>query len=219
MECHIVPAPESTTFENIYDADGNRTQHLHGRAQFLTPAAAPKFKEPPSIVHLGPIMEEVSFDFATAYPGAMVCTTPQGWMRQVDSTGTVFPKRWDGANELLPQCQAVVFSEEDLGCDETEIQRTASLSPISVCTRNKKGATLFIKGQPTHIPSYKATVIDPTGAGDVFAAAFFIWLKETDDPVLAVKLAHIAAAQSIEGQGISHIRTRDEILKLYNDSI
>src|SRR5215468_5535364 len=55
MECHILPAPESTTFENIYDAEGNRTQHLHGRALFLTPAAAPKFEQQPSIIHLGPI--------------------------------------------------------------------------------------------------------------------------------------------------------------------
>lgn len=214
IRCYIQHSPESTTFENVYDQQGNRVQYLSAKALPLKPEDAPHLIPPPTILHLGPLVDEVPLDYWRAYPNAKIAVTPQGWMRRIENK-RVYPQFWKDAETLLPRCWAVVFSEEDVGYDEKEIERLAELCPITVCTRNISAASLFVNGKRSEVPVYPAQIVDPTGAGDVFAAAFFVWLNETDDPEAAVRFAHIAAAKSIEGQGVSRVLGREELLALY----
>jgi sugar/nucleoside kinase (ribokinase family) len=74
---------------------------------------------------------------------------------------------------------------------------------------------LFVDSRQYDVPVHPSKIVDPTGAGDIFAAAFFIWLYETNDPELAVRLAHIAAGTSIEGQGVKNVQTREQIEAIY----
>lgn len=215
VQVYLQSSPESTIFKNVYDAEGNRVQFLSGKANPLDPQKAPLLPTPPDILHLGPLVDEIPLNYISAYPGAKVGITPQGWMRRFGSNGRVYPTFWKEADQLLPQAWAVVFSEEDLGYDEKEIQRLADLCPITVCTRNFSAASLFVQGKRYEVPTHPATIVDPTGAGDVFAAAFFVWLHESGDPEAAVRFAHIAAGQSIEGVGVSKVLTRDDILAIY----
>jgi sugar/nucleoside kinase (ribokinase family) len=53
--------------------------------------------------------------------------------------------------------------------------------------------------------------VDPTGAGDVFAAAFFINLYETNDPWASARFANQVAALSITRAGLAGVPTPDEI--------
>jgi sugar/nucleoside kinase (ribokinase family) len=53
--------------------------------------------------------------------------------------------------------------------------------------------------------------VDPTGAGDVFAAAFLIRLHETGNNFEAARFASAAAALSLGGSGISAIAGRAQI--------
>lgn len=214
MQAYVKPSPVSTTFENIYDGQGNRTQYVRGKALPLLPEEAPTLKTPPTLLQLGPLVGEVASDYGNAYPGAKLCVTPQGWMRTIHPDGRVTPKPWEDAEIVLPQAWAMVISEEDVGYDEREIERLATMCPVGICTRNYSGATLFYEGKRIHIPAYPSNPVDPTGAGDVFAASFFIRLYETDDPEAAVRFAHIAAARSIEGVGVSRVQTRNEVLAL-----
>jgi sugar/nucleoside kinase (ribokinase family) len=217
IQVHLQASPESTIFKNVYDAEGNRVQFLSGKANALQPQSAPTLASPPDILHLGPLVDEVPLNYASAFPGAKIGITPQGWMRRFGSNGRVYPTFWQEADQLLPQAWAVVFSEEDLGYDEKEIQRLADLCPIMVCTRNFSAASLFVNGKRYEVPTHPAQLVDPTGAGDVFAAAFFVWLHETDDPEAAVRFAHIAAGQSIEGVGVSKVLTREQVLAIYQE--
>lgn len=207
----IQPAPESTTFENVYDELGNRTQHVRGRAEMLLPANAPTPDEPPTLLQLGPLVAEVASDYITAFPDAKLCVTPQGWMRDIQPDGLVKPRAWEDAEAVLAHAWALVFSEEDVGFDEDKIRGLASLCPVSVCTRNLSGATLFLDGKEVRVPAFQVEVVDPTGAGDVFAASFFIRYQETDDPELAVRFAHAAAGLSIGGIGVAAVAKREAI--------
>lgn len=205
----------STTFENIYDVGGNRTQYLRAAADPLDMKNPPKLPHAPQIVQLAPLTQsDVPINYADLYPEAKIAVTPQGWMRHIEADGRVRARRWDEAEQLLPRAWAMVLSEEDVEYDEGEIARLASLCPVTVCTRNLSAASLFVRGQREDVPVYPTTLVDPTGAGDVFAAAFFLRYFETDDPLEAVNFAHIAAAVSISGQGISRVIGRDEILAL-----
>ena len=53
--------------------------------------------------------------------------------------------------------------------------------------------------------------VDPTGAGDVFAAAFFIRLYQTRDPWEAARFATQLASISVTRPGISGIPTPSEV--------
>ena len=53
--------------------------------------------------------------------------------------------------------------------------------------------------------------VDSTGAGDVFAAAFFVRLDETGDPRASAGFASCAAGVSIEGVGVARIPDRGAV--------
>ena len=53
--------------------------------------------------------------------------------------------------------------------------------------------------------------VDPTGAGDIFAACFFYRLLETRDPWEAARFANQLAAISITRQGLDSAPTVEEI--------
>ena len=48
-------------------------------------------------------------------------------------------------------------------------------------TEARKGCTVWHGGRPVRYPPFEAQEVDPTGAGDVFAAAFFLRYTETRD--------------------------------------
>jgi sugar/nucleoside kinase (ribokinase family) len=61
------------------------------------------------------------------------------------------------------------------------------------------------------VPGFPAVEVDPTGAGDVFAAAFLVRLQETEDPVQAARFANAVASFCVEGPGVAGIPTREQV--------
>jgi sugar/nucleoside kinase (ribokinase family) len=53
--------------------------------------------------------------------------------------------------------------------------------------------------------------VDPTGAGDIFAAAFFTRLLSTRDPWEATRFATLVASCSVTRVGLGGIPTPSEI--------
>jgi 1D-myo-inositol 3-kinase len=53
--------------------------------------------------------------------------------------------------------------------------------------------------------------VDPTGAGDVFAAGFLIGLAESRDPLTAARFAVATASMSVAGVGMTAIPTRPQV--------
>jgi sugar/nucleoside kinase (ribokinase family) len=53
--------------------------------------------------------------------------------------------------------------------------------------------------------------VDPTGAGDVFAAAFLLHYHETEDPLAAAAFATCAASCVVEGVGTSTLGDLEEV--------
>jgi sugar/nucleoside kinase (ribokinase family) len=82
---------------------------------------------------------------------------------------------------------------------------------MSVVTEGQDGATLYYQGETVHCAPRPTKAVDPTGAGDVFAAAFLVRLDETEDPYEAARFANVAASLSVEGEGIESVPTRAEI--------
>jgi len=210
VDLHVVPSSAPTTFENVYEGQ-RRHQFVHGIAAPLKASHLPPAWKEASIVLLGPVAGELGLDWLGVFPSALVAVTPQGWMRQWDSEGRVTAKPWRDAERILPSVDVLVFGEEDVDRDESLIQRYTEMAQIAAVTRGRRGATVFREGSGRHFPAFRAREVDPTGAGDVFAAAFVVRLRETSDPYLAAPFANCTASFAIEGQGATAIPTRQQV--------
>jgi sugar/nucleoside kinase (ribokinase family) len=207
LACAGVASASSTTFENIYSPAG-RKQYLRARALPLTLAAVPVAWRTVPIIHIGPIAGEVPADLvnALAGDGQFVGLTPQGWMRRWDDEGQVWPASWPEALTLLPLVTATVTSLEDLQGDWDTAQRWAAVAQTLVITEGAHGCTVFARGQAAqHLPAPAVNEVDPTGAGDVFAAAFFVRLHETHSPHEAARFANGVAANSVTQVGLAGV--------------
>ncbi len=201
---------QSTTFENRYTPSG-RVQTLHHHAPLLRPDMIPPAWRETPLVHFGPIVHEIDSALLDGFPHAFIGLTPQGWLRLWDDAGRVTACEWPAYATVLAKAHAVVLSVEDVGKNETRLAEMAEVCPILVATEGASGARLFIRGVPTHIPTLPITEIDATGAGDIFAAAFFIHLRYTGDPFQAAHFATRLGAQSVTRPGLTGIPTPEEI--------
>lgn len=205
LDLHVVPSATTTVFENIYQPDGQRIQYLHSRASLLTPADLPKHWQFPKSALLGPICDEVSFEFLDffAAQNTVTCACPQGWMRQWDAQHRVSPKPipdWS----VLAKADLVSMSEADVGGDWELIRAIAKQVPLLVVTQGAGGATVFEKGIATHYPAQKVEEKSPTGAGDVFAASLLIQFAESREIADSIDFAQrIAAAHVAAGHFFS----------------
>jgi sugar/nucleoside kinase (ribokinase family) len=204
---HTRPSPQTTTFENIY-TDVGRSQFLRAHAERLTCDDVPAAWRGARIVHLGPIAQEFDAEMAAGFGGSLLALTPQGWLRQWDAAGRVRPRKWEQALEVLPAIDVLIFSPEDVGHDWEVIHAYTRAARLAVLTLERHGALVFERNEGRWQPPREAQVLDPTGAGDVFAAAFLTAYHESGNPLLAARFANVAASFSIEKGGISAIPTR-----------
>ncbi|MGC8798873.1 MAG: ribokinase [Chloroflexus aggregans] len=191
----------SSTFENRYTVTG-RHQWLHAVAPPILMTDIPARWRTAPIVLLGPVLHECTADVAAAFPGALIGATAQGWLRDWDTPlpSPVRFRRWQPTATELSRLHVLTLSSEDVAGDEELAAAYARTVPIGIVTHGARGATMYLHRQAHHIAPYPAREIDPTGAGDVFTAAFLIRLWEIGDPFIAARFAAAAAACAVEGR-------------------
>jgi sugar/nucleoside kinase (ribokinase family) len=196
IRVHHITAAKTTTFENIYTSIG-RQQRIHSIAESLRAEHMPKDWLRSQIVHLGPLVDEVEPELIHLFDDSLVGLTLQGWMRSWDENGRVFARNWPAASEILPLATAVILSEEDL-VDTKTLEDLRRWSKLLVLTQGSRGCTIFHGDEMRHIPTEPIRDVDPTGAGDVFAAAFLVRLHQTGgNPWEAGRFANEIATATI----------------------
>jgi len=210
IDVHVVPSTHATTFENIYRGAG-RQQCVHAVADPLPVGQLPAEWRRTPILLLAPVVHEIGTDWLGRFPNSLVAVTPQGWLRTWDEDGRVRFRRWAEAEQVISEVDVLIFSEEDVESDESLVLEYAGAARLAVVTRGSMGATLFVEGESQESPAFRAQVVDPTGAGDVFAAAFLVRLRETADPVVAATFANCAASLSVEGSGTAAVPNRQQV--------
>jgi sugar/nucleoside kinase (ribokinase family) len=213
VDWRILPSPATTTVRNVYDAQGHRQQTIGPVARFISPADIPVDCRAAAVVHFCPLAQELPPAIIEPFDRAqtMLAATPQGWMRQWDERWIVSLGQWQGAEEVLPHLKAAVLSIEDVEGDWGIPEQWATQIPILVVTQGEQGCTVFHHGRAYAVPPRSAQPVDPTGAGDVFAAAFFVCLRENDDLWQAAYFANVTASMAIERFGPEGAPTRAEV--------
>lgn len=205
-----IAADHSTSFENEYTPLG-RIQHIHSIAPDLSFEDIPDTWHRTPIVHIGPVVSEAKALVGGKFSTSMLGLTPQGWLRTWDDTGKVRPAAWPEANEVLKKVGAAVLSVEDVNGDEEKIEAMAAACHVLAVTEGPAGARLYWNGDLRRFYASDQEEVDATGAGDIFAAAFFWRLFITRDPWAAARFATNLASFSVRRCGLEGIPTQEEI--------
>jgi len=205
-------APATTRFQNEYDAQGTRRQVLSARAEDLDLGVLPDAWRNPDALLLGPVAGELRSFPVSSFGAGGVGAIAQGWLREVAPDGSVSAREWANAARDLAGVHVLFLSEFDLprGAAARDFLQFV---PIVVLTRGWEGVTLFTHDAARDIPSLPRQEVDPTGAGDVFAAAFLVRYHEVGDPEDACAFAACAASCAVEGIGASTLGDRTEVLR------
>lgn len=204
------PSTQTTTFENIQQTD-HRIQIIHHQADKISAKHIPLMWRKAPIIHIGPVDNEIDKDVFNIFPNSFIGVTPQGFMRKWDESGRIEQGSWKDADRVLPVVSSAVLSVEDVKSDEKLIEKYVSHSQVLVVTEGARGARLYWNGDMRYFVPPREVEVDPTGAGDIFAAAFFIRYQKTRDPWEAARFATILASKSVTRKGLAGIPTSEEV--------
>jgi hypothetical protein len=210
-----IPAEYTTCFVNEY-IEGKRRQTIESVAEKLTyDQILPEWRNPP-VVHLGPLNQELDASLVSRFSRSLVGVTPQGWMRAWGEDGLVSQVDWADADRVLAKADAVIISEDDVP-HKSVIDQWASKARMLVVTLGDRGCDVYRKGEPERFHSAaftSANEVDPTGAGDVFAAAFLWHLyKSGGDWKTAADWANCVASFVVEKRGVAGVPKLAEVEK------
>lgn len=220
----VQEADGPTVFVNEYQVD-RRVQTIRHWAQPIDLRGLPPHWRNARIVHLGPVAQEIDQRQAASLQAGFLGVTPQGWMREWprQTGGRVHHGPLKVVPELLDRIDSVIVSSDEIPYARTVVDRVASRR-LGVVTFEERGAriihpepdtprgTYATRRQQVELPGFRVDVKDSTGAGDVFAAAFFIKAVEaTSSAESAGTFANATAALSLREVGPHGIPGRDEV--------
>jgi len=202
LELRVLPARHTTTFETSGSGPA-RSQHLLAWAGPIER----ELKLDTAILHLAPVAREIPSCWRAR--GAFVGLTPQGAIRDWSAAGgrvsLVDPPR--AAERLAGRCDALVLSRHERAACATLIERARDSGAVVAITAASRPTTLLAGGSESlevEVPAL-AEPLEDLGAGDVFAAAFFLALATGGAPASAAAFATAAAAVRMQAVGTEAI--------------
>jgi sugar/nucleoside kinase (ribokinase family) len=201
----------TTRFVNEYQEDGTRRQSLASRAATVDLAVVSADWSSPDALLLGPVAGELPTGTALAFQADVVGAIAQGWLREFRPDGTVVPAAWAEPARDLAGVHVLFLSQHDTPDAHLFARDMLGRVPIVVLTRGWKGALVLTRDATLDVPTLPRPEVDPTGAGDVFAAAFLLRYHEVGDLAEAAAFAACAASCVVEGVGATALGDRLEI--------
>jgi len=219
---HLLPSKETGGFSLIYyDDHGNRHLSILGTADPI-PAAMEGVKDA-DIILIGPILGEVHADLVEEVrkiTDAPIVVDPQGLLRGAKD-GKIFHEKIEAfvkiaamatvvkANELETKVVTGIDPRDDPEKAVRELYKYGC--KIAVTTLAEAGSIIY-DGKKIHvIPPFTTNAIDPTGAGDTYAAGFMVKYLETPQDLTGVGcLASGVSSVMVENSGPDFPLTRSE---------
>ena len=210
VQAFVHPSRTTTRFSNLYDAAGRRRQVVPARADDIELLPLAEAWRAPDALLLSPVVGEIVGPLAPAFEASVVGAIAQGWLRAFDAEGNVSAQAWVDPGRALLGVHVVFLSEHDLPRSEDPRSLLAHV-PIVAVTRGWRGVSLLSREGEFDVAGFPRPEVDPTGAGDVFAAAFLVGYHERGDPQEAAVFACCAASCAVEGVGTESLGDRAEV--------
>jgi sugar/nucleoside kinase (ribokinase family) len=177
----------------------------------------------------GPIAEDLALDTSILHLAPVACEIPSHWSGRAEFVGLTpqgLARQWSGrggqitsvapagaAAALAGTCNALVLSEQERASCASLIATASSAGAVVVVTAGAHPTTILASNGNAlelDVPAVEDAV-DDLGAGDVFAAAFFIALSDGRSPLDAASFANAAAAVRMRGADADAIGGRAAI--------
>jgi sugar/nucleoside kinase (ribokinase family) len=202
IERRVRRAGRTTRFTNHYPSGGPRVQRLDAQAPPLSPALVPPAWRGCDLLHLAPVMGELELaGWVRGAAARFVGIGVQGWVKTAGRAGAVVQRPWRVDAAALAGVHAACVSEEDLIDQGDLLDRLIAAVPIVALTRGRAGCHVIERGRTTWVGVHAAHELDPTGAGDAFAAGFLLALAGGEPAAGAARLGAAAASIVVEGRG------------------
>jgi sugar/nucleoside kinase (ribokinase family) len=204
-----------TCFVNDYSS-GRRTQQVTRWAGPIDLRGLPPSWRTARVIHLGPIAQEIDVRQSAGLNPEFLGVTPQGWMRDWPRAtgGKVQAQHLRLPREFISQIDGIVVNDEEFVYSRETVEAIGK-DGYGVVTLGDGGARLYSPYGHFIVPAFNVPVVDLTGAGDVFTAAFFYRIADrSNTPEDALRFANAAAGLSLSGVGASRIPGRPAIKRL-----
>jgi 1D-myo-inositol 3-kinase len=200
VETRAWPSAETTTYANDYS--GSEDLHeLLAASDPITPADLPEAWRHADAIHLGPLHRRDLAPETVAVLRGRVGIDLQGLARLSSPTGTRLAPN-PALKDFLVQVAVAKAAEEEIavlleGRTLDEFRRAFGIAELLV-TRGARGALLATRNGVEDIAAVPARKRFPTGAGDVFLAAYLYARACEREPRAAGEFAARASAAQIE---------------------
>jgi sugar/nucleoside kinase (ribokinase family) len=229
VRVHLLPTKLDTitSFENIYDQNGKRTQHVPEVQEPITCADLRFFPQDllkDATVLVAPVIHEVDMNLYPALAESkMFAVAPQGYFRARNPDGKVTQERWAGFEGFLRHAHATIFSDKDIAIGSDTVDEELLKAIVDECslvavTCGAKGASIYREGTTFEFGALSLQRDETnalTGAGDTFAAALVTELARGTELRAAAVSAAFFAALKIRGadrrNGVDAIPTLEEL--------
>ncbi len=204
-----------TCFVNDYSS-GRRQQQIQRWAGPIDLRGLPPQWRTPRVLHMGPIAQEIDVRQSTGLNPQFLGITPQGWMRDWPRAtgGRVQSLHLRLPREFVSQVDGIVVNDEEF-VDSRDTVEAIGKNGYGIVTLGSGGAKLYSPDGQITSPGFNLPQVDPTGAGDVFTAAFFYRISDPSvTPEQALEFANAAAGLSLGGIAASAIPSRQAIKRL-----
>ncbi|MEM2882282.1 MAG: PfkB family carbohydrate kinase [Candidatus Bathyarchaeia archaeon] len=218
----LQPDDSLTHFLNDYSS-GRRRQWLLSRTGPI--AYDPSWDA--NVIHINPMFGEVGLEEVGRAKRRceLLSLDAQGFVRGLKGS-MVVGKFWLGREAFLRNVDLLKVGRDEAGLvsrikDPWGICRELSgFGPgVVELTLGARGSLIFAKdgSDPHEVPAYRTKEVDPTGAGDVYAAAFAIKYLESRDALEAGLFASAAASFAVEAFGTDGIAERGRVEERYRE--
>ena len=203
----VANAPPEPVFVNEYPARSARRQWVDAEAAPIRPEGLEAAWRDVDAMFLCPVLGEVPLaPWLDAVRARWVGLGVQGFLRAAGPAPAGAARRpvvsaaFHPEPALLSRIDAAFLSEEDLALAAPDLlERLRASVRLVFLTRGEQGARIFGDGGVADVGVYSTIAVDPTGAGDSFAAACLLALASGADPVEAARLGAAAASIVVEG--------------------
>lgn len=198
------PFGKTLLFKNIYK-NGARVQTVENYEEYLHYKWLENFKYITNnydLVIIAPVINNIGMGelikIREFLPSSFFCLLPQGLYRQIGKTGKITQIDREFTNGTIRNFDFISFSEQDFSHADEKARQWSKEGPMVAVTRNGKGASIYSRANRVDSPAFKVSkIVDPTGAGDVFAAGFTYAYLKNRQIEKALDFGQAAAALSL----------------------
>ena len=173
-------------------------------------------------IHVAPIAGEISYKVMEHLRSCcdFLSFDPQGFLRSFDAQGNMSLNMQLVDRRVLGLVDVCKVSLDELFVLTGQSELNAAVRAVHdvgvetvIVTMGAKGSLLSVEGASYSVPACVSSVVDPTGAGDVFIGAFLAEYLRGKESLWCAFVGSAAASMVVEGLGSTFFGDREEILK------